>query len=337
MRKFTALIAIFTFSLLAHANNNVELSQVTAGEENGHFTATLQFNTPVSPEDVKIDLLKDALDITIPNATLLGDKNFIEVNQAGIKSVASSANGNDVLTKLIFAKNFKITKDSYRVVAKGDQLKVMVKRPDEEWSLAALGIEGIIPPSLEPESEKTTAPLTPDTKEENIALSAKATAKPTTSVHPNAKESEIPVLTDVSEKKATVKSPFMRLFMSLGIIIVLALGLVQFSKWWQKRHGKTSDNTKIRVLTQHHLGPKKSLAIIRVAGETILLGVTDHNISMIKTLALLEDAEVPDLVPQSFAGELEKNGVKAEDDENDSVFAQIRDRISTRIKEMRPL
>jgi flagellar protein FliO/FliZ len=117
---------------------------------------------------------------------------------------------------------------------------------------------------------------------------------------------------------------------------VLAFGLVHFSKWWQKRHGKAVDTTRIRILTQHHLGPKKSLAIIRVAGETILIGVTDHNINLIKSLSLLEDEDVPnaDSMPQSFAGEMQKSDVA---DEGDSAFAQVRDRISTRIKEMRPL
>jgi flagellar protein FliO/FliZ len=127
---------------------------------------------------------------------------------------------------------------------------------------------------------------------------------------------------------------------SLVVIAALAFGLVHFSKWWQKRHGRNIETNRIRVLTQHHLGPKKSLSIIRVAGETILIGVTDANISMIKTLSLLEDEDVPTMVPNNFAGEMKKQGAEdqeSETDEDISAFAQIRDRISTRIKEMRPL
>ena len=60
---------------------------------------------------------------------------------------------------------------------------------------------------------------------------------------------------------------------------------------------------QIKVLSQHYLGPKKSLVIVRVAGESILVGVTDSNISMIKSLALIDD-EVPVETPKNFADAL---------------------------------
>ena len=43
--------------------------------------------------------------------------------------------------------------------------------------------------------------------------------------------------------------------------------------------------------------------LIRVAGETILLGVTDHNINHIKTLSLMED-ELPSYSEPKFANQL---------------------------------
>jgi flagellar protein FliO/FliZ len=45
----------------------------------------------------------------------------------------------------------------------------------------------------------------------------------------------------------------------------------------------------MKIMTQFHLGPKKSVIIIRVAGEFLLLGVTDHSINLIKTLSLIDD------------------------------------------------
>lgn len=318
---------------------DTELNQVTTADENGHFAAILQFNTPVAAEDVKVDVLKDALDITIANSKLIGEKNFVEVGKSNVKSISSSASGNDVLTKIIFAKgvNPESFKDSYRVIPQGDQVKILFKTPDQEWSLAALGIEGLAPVSLEPE---TTAPVNVAAKDGvGPETTANASAVAADENYEGKKENEIPVLMSTAAKKSETRSPFTRLGMSLIVIAALAFGLVHFSKWWQKRHGKTVDNNRIRILTQHHLGPKKSLAIIRVAGETILLGVTDQNISMIKTLALLEDEDVPEIVPRSFAGELQKSGGPAKEEESaeESAFAQIRDRISSRIKEMRPL
>lgn len=151
------------------------------------------------------------------------------------------------------------------------------------------------------------------------------------------KEADIPVLTKVAGKKTEVQSPFARIAISLLVMGALFFGLVKFTKFWQKKSGiATDDSNKIRVLNQHFLGPRKSLAIIRVAGETILIGVTDQNISHIKSLALLEDEEVPTESPTNFASTL-KTASGEESSENETAWSSIRDRVSTKIKEMRPL
>ena len=121
-------------------------------------------------------------------------------------------------------------------------------------------------------------------------------------------ESEIPVLTQAETKKATATNDSLlsRLSISLGLIFCFAIGLFLFLKWWSKNHKVHDMQGKIRVLTQHHIGPKKTLAIIRVAGESILVGITDHSINHIKTLSLL-DGEIPDTVPGNFKNELDAN------------------------------
>jgi flagellar protein FliO/FliZ len=163
-------------------------------------------------------------------------------------------------------------------------------------------------------------------------VGAKATTLAATKDTKGLKESEIPVLTKTVGQKSESKSPWSRLFISFAIISVVGAGLYQAAKWWQKKTAINSDNNRIRVLNQHFLGPRKSLAIIRVAGESILIGVTDQNISLIKSLSLIEDEDIPTSVPQDFAVELNK---KEKDDE--SSWSQVRDRVSTKIKEMRTL
>jgi flagellar protein FliO/FliZ len=39
--------------------------------------------------------------------------------------------------------------------------------------------------------------------------------------------------------------------------------------------------------------------VVQVAGESVLIGITEHNISMLKTLSLLDD-EIPDSSPAKF-------------------------------------
>ena len=86
------------------------------------------------------------------------------------------------------------------------------------------------------------------------------------------------------------------------------------------------------MLNQHHLGPKKSLTIIRVAGEAILIGVTDQSITHIKTLSLMDD-ELPESVPASFKTELNANFEEEEvEEENFAYGTSVKDTISKRLK-----
>lgn len=159
----------------------------------------------------------------------------------------------------------------------------------------------------------------------------------------------------VSKSEKEESSTYWRMAMSLVVVLVFAGALVIGAKYWTRNRVGAQDQTKIRVLTQHHMGPKKSLAIIQVAGESILIGVTDHNINLIKTLALL-DEEIPTDTPNSFAKEMTRAGIgedqivdkvttqivasnkqlpPSEDDE--FSFGRIQSQIADRLKEMRSL
>jgi flagellar biogenesis protein FliO len=41
---------------------------------------------------------------------------------------------------------------------------------------------------------------------------------------------------------------------------------------------------QVDVLATHHLGPKKSLSVVKIAGRTLVLGVTDESINLITQL-----------------------------------------------------
>ncbi len=114
--------------------------------------------------------------------------------------------------------------------------------------------------------------------------------------------------------------------------------------WFLKKYAVpkgVKSQTQIKVLQQHYLGPKKSLAIVRVAGESILIGVTDSNITMIKSLSLLDD-EVPEETPATFSKILSssKNETTKDDSRDDSEdfsFGGIKDKVSKRLRGMRDL
>ena len=123
------------------------------------------------------------------------------------------------------------------------------------------------------------------------------------SVPADAKESEIPLSFESSKKASASESTYFRMIMIIALLGILACGTWIFVRKAKTQNIKRNRN-EIKILAQHHLGPKKSLAVVRVAGESILVGITDAQINMIKTLSLLDD-ELSEVTSQNFQSELD--------------------------------
>lgn len=118
-------------------------------------------------------------------------------------------------------------------------------------------------------------------------------------------ESEIPLFKDKTDKTVAQKSSASQMFMSILVVMTLVGVSFVLIRKYSYKNKTTKSQPKIKVLTQHHLGPKKSLAIIHVAGESILIGITDHNVNLIKSLSLIDD-EVPQDLTQNFDRSIEE-------------------------------
>ena len=205
---------------------------------------------------------------------------------------------------------------------------------------------GVLQASAQTEAVNTAVPTT---------IAAEAVETKNTEVDTRT-ESEIPLNLDENKKAATEGSGFFRILFTLSILGLVGAGAFFFLRKYSVPKGM-KHQTQIKVLQQHYLGPKKSLAIVRVAGESILIGVTDHNITMIKALSLLDD-EVPEEAPQNFGrvlkGQNSQDGLADSDFEDeesqprkklkkeldaDEEFAisGIKDIVSKRLKGMRSL
>lgn len=117
-------------------------------------------------------------------------------------------------------------------------------------------------------------------------------------------EDQIPLGIEKSKAHSSkAMSPFQKMmFAMVGLLAIVGSFFLMIRRFSPKL-GHASVAKNIEVITQKSIGPKKNLMLIRVAGETILLGVTDHSITPIKTLALLED-ELPDYVAPQFSQQL---------------------------------
>ena len=119
-------------------------------------------------------------------------------------------------------------------------------------------------------------------------------------------ESEIPLNLEVTKKPSSSEGLAGRIFYSMAILAILGGGMFYFVRRYSIP--KTSKSqTQIKVISQHYFGPKKSVALIRIAGESMLIGITDANINLVKSLSLL-DEDVPEQVPQNFSDTLETAG-----------------------------
>ena len=98
------------------------------------------------------------------------------------------------------------------------------------------------------------------------------------------------------------------LVLVIGIILILYYLAGRFLKLPQ---GGTASRY-IRVVETRHLGPKKSLVLVEVAGEYLLLSNTGDGVSFIKQVEMVEEIEVVEerryatLIPAGLRDRLKK-------------------------------
>lgn len=120
------------------------------------------------------------------------------------------------------------------------------------------------------------------------------------------KEEQIPAFHEAHSKVDKPQSLWGRLVLSLVVVIAVAGGLILAVRRWSKAKNTVGTNAKVKINHQLHLGPKKSIALIEVAGEHLLIGITDNNISLLKTLSIIND-EIPEQVPHNFEDVLQED------------------------------
>ncbi|MGZ3722955.1 MAG: FliO/MopB family protein [Bdellovibrionales bacterium] len=176
-----------------------------------------------------------------------------------------------------------------KLVGEGKLLKTeeVKSEPSGEAEEAAVATAA----SITEGATKSAATVTPTATITDIGQEAK-------------KESEIPVFAK-SEKVAKSESSLLwRLFGSMAVLCIVAAGLIFVTKRWTKAKTTGGEKVRIEVLHRYQLSPKNSLALIRVAGEAILIGCTDQSVNMLKTVTLIDD-ELEGLLGKDFNGFLE--------------------------------
>ena len=94
-------------------------------------------------------------------------------------------------------------------------------------------------------------------------------------------------------------------FLKLGVIVLLLIGLAIVLRRWQSKDRIT--NTKqITLLETLHLSPHRTLYLVEIQGHKILIGGTDQSMNNLYQLETLANDQLS-AIPESFSDILEKS------------------------------
>ena len=192
-----------------------------------------------------------------------------------------------------------------------------------------------IAPRLDSEIIDAVGQLEPKT---NLVADATPAAAPAESIIKKS-ETDFPIQEPAAAKKDRLASSSQSMTSILAIIAaVMMMGAGAFIAIKRFSTKATSKASQIKLVTQYHLGPKKSLAVIRVAGESMLVGITDNQINLVKSLSLL-DEDIVETKPsaKSFKNQLDEDLEEEVAAQEEFSLASLRDSVSVKLKSMRSL
>lgn len=165
-----------------------------------------------------------------------------------------------------------------------------------------------VPVSVPVQSSDSVKVSSPKTENQTVTATENSTETATatgTGKAEDKSEAEIPLATEVKTASKSESNVAWRMIASLGVVLVVAGAAAYAGKKYRRHQDKGGQKARIEMMHQLHLGPKKSVGLIRVAGEAILIGITDNNINMLKSVALIDD-ELENIAGKNFNNFLEE-------------------------------
>lgn len=314
------IIALFSLHVFAADVN--QLNTVKFEELGKTPVLTFEFEQPVSVDNIEARFIRRTVEWDLAATKLKKDKLFINVSKADINNVYVSHNDDKSVRVRVNMDNGKMASNyheriQYSIDGKKLQLKMdpaiplitnNIKEINRVYSLK--GVEAT--PESDLKAEEHIAAVSTMKAEESEALA----------IDNNAPENEIPLAPKKATATASGMPSLQRVAAGLFVVaLLIASGILMTRKMKQKRAGTSLSADSITVVSQKYLGPKRNLVLVRVTGEYLLLGVTDHNISLIKNLNVVDD-EIPELTgSKNFREELGKKETARESYDEASTAA----------------
>ena len=112
----------------------------------------------------------------------------------------------------------------------------------------------------------------------------------------------------IGSASGSVVGPIVRMFSALAIVVVVAyLALYLLKRLMGRRYSGSLAADNVEVLQTTYVGPHKAISLVRVGNRSVLVGVTESQISTLTELDATETSEILSRVQatgksESFAG-----------------------------------
>jgi flagellar biosynthetic protein FliO len=130
----------------------------------------------------------------------------------------------------------------------------------------------------------------------------------------------VPAATFAADESAAPGFVFMTIKMFSVLAVVIGIMLVCFNllkKYMPQGNMLFSENKSMKIIETLYFGPKKSVVLIKVASEYILLGLSASEINYLKDIDFSDSEELKLREKKEYKNSLQKNNLK---DFNTSSF-----------------
>ena len=269
----------------------------------------LEFDSKISPKQFKVEYLRDIIQISLQN---------VSVYPAKIQSLS----GMDVTKVFAYQYGPKVVRCRLTVKGKAEtyakRLELVTHGKTLSVKLGPAAADSVaVSQASTARAEGPSAASDPD----EAALLERVMNEDPSKLEANKNGADKGAKDSGSKLTGgkplpSIWKPMGMLFGTLGLFFVALLGWKRLRKVNLQSHrglsrflgsvgslnvlkGKLSNRRKmIEVLASHHLGPKKSIVIVRISGRTMVLGITSESINLISHLS--GDAETLDWEEESL-------------------------------------
>lgn len=100
----------------------------------------------------------------------------------------------------------------------------------------------------------------------------------------------------IAENSSSSDFSFISSFLQMIAALSIVVGLILLTKHFSTKllSGSSSPLTAkhIRIIETRFIGPKKSLVLVEVGGQYLLLASSDNNLTLVKQIDMIEEIEV---------------------------------------------